>query len=472
MKIARVRPQGEGAMHTVEHALTEDEQIFDDNAACLQREIDWFSQALEIRLQQYFTSSAASSIFTSLPPPDLHLDNALYAQWAHKNKLNQDERLLLILALLPHIQPQILDTFFIHNAQCERQFTEFGGRKGQVHSGFLPTGETAMFIIAGNDLNKRLQLLSLFDSGHVFSQEQVLVFRSSSSDEPLLTCLLTVSCEFINRILRNRHDLLDYSSTFPAKRITSDLEWEDLVLPPEVVDDIEHIRMWIKHGEHILSQWSVGKSLKPGYRSLFYGPPGTGKTLTATLIGSELNMAVYRVDLSSLISKYIGETEKNLAHLFDQAETKNWILFFDEADALFSTRTQSSSANDRHSNQQIAYLLQRIEDFPGVVILASNLRANIDPAFSRRFQSLIYFPMPNATLRLQLWLQILSGHYADEEQDKLIELAEKYEISGGAITNVVRFAAMSALQSEREIIEHQDLIKGVMKELRKEGRTI
>jgi len=210
----------------------------------------------------------------------------------------------------------------------------------------------------------------------------------------------------------------------------------------------------------------------PGYRSLFYGPSGTGKTLTATLIGAELGVDVYRIDLSMVVSKYIGETEKNLANVFDQAQHKNWILFFDEADALFGKRTQTTSSNDRHANQEISYLLQRVEDYPGVVILATNLKANIDEAFARRFQSLVYFPLPDVIQRQQLWENMLSGPPGLAVGVDLARLAQSYQLSGGAITNVVRYGAISALQNNRSSIELDDLVKGVSKELRKEGKTV
>jgi SpoVK/Ycf46/Vps4 family AAA+-type ATPase len=172
-----------------------------------------------------------------------------------------------------------------------------------------------------------------------------------------------------------------------------------------------------------------------------------------------------------VVSKYIGETEKNLANVFDQAESKNWILFFDEADALFGKRTQANSSNDRYANQEISYLLQRIEDFPGVVILASNIKANIDEAFSRRFQSIVYFPMPDSENRLLLWERILGATKNIDLEISLKGIAEKYELSGGSITNVVRYGAISTLQANRAKIIEDDLIEGITKELRKEGKT-
>jgi SpoVK/Ycf46/Vps4 family AAA+-type ATPase len=250
------------------------------------------------------------------------------------------------------------------------------------------------------------------------------------------------------------------------------LTWDDLVLNPEVMDEIENINTWLKHSQTILQQWNLGRNIKPGYRALFYGPPGTGKTLTATLIGSTAGIDVYRIDLSMVVSKYIGETEKNLANVFDQAVNKNWILFFDEADALFGKRTQTSSSNDRYANQEISYLLQRVEDYPGVVILATNLKANIDEAFARRFQTSVHFAMPDADQRLRLWQGMFANNPLLSAGVDLVMLAETYELSGGAITNAVRYAAIQAVRMKRDQILLDDLVKGVIKELLKEGRTL
>lgn len=147
-------------------------------------------------------------------------------------------------------------------------------------------------------------------------------------------------------------------------------------------------------------------------------------------------------DITMIVSKYIGETEKNLARVFDLAENRNWILFFDEADALFGKRTSTNTSNDRHANQEVAYLLQRIEDFPGMIILATNLRSNIDEAFSRRFLSVIYFPMPTKELRAQLWRKMIPEEWLGEDADELINMAAETELSGGSIANVVRRCAL------------------------------
>ena len=212
--------------------------------------------------------------------------------------------------------------------------------------------------------------------------------------------------------------------------------------------------------------------LKPGYKVLFHGPPGTGKTLTAALLGKLYKLDVYRIDLSMVISKYIGDTEKNLEKVFKKAENKNWILFFDEADSLFGKRSHISDAHDKYANQEISYLLQRLEDYPGLVILASNMRSNVDEAFTRRLQAVIHFPKPQARERFQIWLNAFSRQCTPPSREELARLAELYELTGGAIISVVQFASLLALSRDDKTITIEDLLQGVKKELRKEGKTI
>ncbi len=181
------------------------------------------------------------------------------------------------------------------------------------------------------------------------------------------------------------------------------MRWEDLVLHQSTTAQVDDIRKWLEHGRTLESDPVLAKKIKKGYRVLFYGPPGTGKTLTASLLGSQFNKDVYRIDLSQVVSKYIGETEKNMEKVFPQAENKDWILFFDEADALFGKRSNVSSAHDKYANQEVSYLLQRVEDYAGLIILASNFKNNIDQAFIRRFNGIVHFPMPDAEERLSIW---------------------------------------------------------------------
>jgi len=438
-------------------------------AQTLEREIAWFAQLLEARFAHYF--SQPGTPFEAPDAPGLHGDASPYAAIVHEHALGGDERVVLMLALLPHLRPQALDLLFTQNQVQGKRFTEFGGWKGKSHEGFLPTCETAVFILAGEDLARRIEAAALFDEAHPFARARLLRVEPGGDGEPPLSARLAIAPDCLQRITTGACHKPDFSASFPARRIVTRLGWDDLVLAPDVRAEIDNIVLWLDKRGTLLQEWGLDKAVKPGYRCLFYGPPGTGKTLTATLMGVAAGADVYRIDLSMVVSKYIGETEKNLASVFDQAQDKNWVLFFDEADALFGKRTGGNSANDRHANQEVSYLLQRIEDFPGTVILASNLRGNIDDAFARRFQSAIHFPMPDADGRLRLWQGVFQDPARIGADVRFGELAEHHELSGGAIANVARYAAIQAARMGRTAVSQQDLLTGVTKELIKEGRT-
>jgi len=441
------------------------------NAATLERELGWFTTVLQARLAAYFGQTPGDVRALQAAAPGLDGDESAYAQLVREGRMGPDERLVLLLALVPHVRPQLLDLLFVRNKNLDRGFCEFGGSQGKAHGGFLPTGETALFLLAGTDLARRFEAARLFEDAHFFSQLGMLRLDHEVPGEPLLAGRLVLSTEYLDRLTSGDWHKPDYGLGFPAKRITTPLGWGDLVLSDEVMDEVEALNTWIAQGAQLLDDWGLARALKPGYRSLFYGPPGTGKTLTATLIGQKAGVDVYRIDLSMVVSKYIGETEKNLANVFDQAQNRHWILFFDEADALFGKRTAASSSNDRYANQEVSYLLQRVEDFPGTVILATNLKTNLDEAFARRFQSMVYFPMPDAEQRLRLWQGMLSRPERLAADVDLGLVAERHELSGGAIANVVRHAAIAALREGRSSLNSADLRRGIAREMRKEGRT-
>jgi SpoVK/Ycf46/Vps4 family AAA+-type ATPase len=173
-----------------------------------------------------------------------------------------------------------------------------------------------------------------------------------------------------------------------------------------------------------------------------------------------------------VISKYIGETEKNLEKVFKKAENKNWVLFFDEADALFGKRTNISDSHDKYANQEIAYLLQRLEDYPGLVILASNMRSNVDEAFTRRLQCIIHFQKPQFRERMKLWTQSFSSHCVPPPREELERIAQQFDLSGGSIVNVVQYASLMALNCNTNKITTTDILAGIKKEYRKEGKTM
>jgi SpoVK/Ycf46/Vps4 family AAA+-type ATPase len=260
------------------------------------------------------------------------------------------------------------------------------------------------------------------------------------------------------------------SLRFPAQRLETGMEWDDLVLAPRTLAEIRELEVWVQRGGVLLDEWQMRRKLRPGCRALFHGPPGTGKTVTASLLGKATGREVYRVDLSMVVSKYIGETEKNLAALFDKAEHKDWILFFDEADALFGKRTQVRDAHDRYANQEVSFLLQRIETFGGLTILASNLAGNVDEAFARRFEHLVHFPMPRQSERLLIWKKGVPPIASLDPGVDLAQIANRYELSGGSIMNVIRYVSLQAISRDERVLRLQDFLDGIRREFAKENK--
>ncbi|HHJ80743.1 MAG TPA: ATP-binding protein, partial [Candidatus Tenderia electrophaga] len=240
------------------------------NSLFLRREIDWFNRVLEVRISLYFEQGGEYDNIHDVSPPDLSGDDSEYALLLKEYAMGFDERLVFILAMLPHVQPQALDALFIRNKNLDRTYSEFGGWKGRSHGGFLPTAETAAFILAGSDLVKRFEVIALFEEDHFFFRTGMLRLDRQGHDEPLFSAALLLSSDYLSRCTTGICHKPDYSIKFPAKRISSKLGWHDLVLAPQVLAEVENIKTWIKRSHTIMTEWGLDKSIKPGYRSLFY----------------------------------------------------------------------------------------------------------------------------------------------------------------------------------------------------------
>lgn len=444
-------------------------EIIYETANIIQQEIMWFERVVDTALTLYFKNESEFDTIYAHQPPELFGDSA-YTELIRYYQLGFEERLILILALIPHTKPQSLDVFLIKNQNIDCEFSEFGGVKSTNKHGFLPTLETACFILGGYELTVRFTFLSIINKEHILYKKGILDYDMEMDfglNQPL-----KLSNEYLGLFTTGEKHLPQYGAKFPAKEISTQLNWEDLIVDQNVVEDLTEIQDWLLHSDVILNEWDLGKNLKQGYRVLFYGPPGTGKTMAASLLGKTTNRPVFRVDLSLVVSKYIGETEKNLGQLFDEAEHKDWILFFDEADALFGKRTSTKGANDRYANQEVAYLLQRIEDFSGLVVLATNIQTNIDEAFSRRFQSMVHFPKPGKRERKLLWEKLFMDSFELESAIKIESLSDKYELSGGEMINVLRHCALEAAKRKERLILLNDIINGIRREYGKSNKTI
>ncbi|MGQ8364229.1 ATP-binding protein [Glaciecola sp. 1036] len=443
------------------------------NANALELELLWLAEVLDARIQAYFYDQGGPLHFQfeKAQPPDLDPSSNL-ARLITKYSLTAAQRLVIALVIAPYIRPQLLDVFFVPNKYIQRGHTEFGGLQAQGHSGFIPTIETALFVLCGDCLNERFNLTQEFTLSSVLFTQGIIEHESLGPLEPWTSSVLTMPKSMLDHLTTGGPYEPAYGKDFPAKKITTSRKWEELVLPESLLSQLREIADWVTYSPVLMQDWGMDNKLSPGYTALFYGPPGTGKTFSASLLGYLTNRDVYKIDLSLLVSKYIGETEKNLAKVFDAAEHKGWILFFDEADAIFGKRTQVDDAKDRYANQEVSYLLQRIESFDGIVILASNLKANIDDAFIRRFQSIVAFPMPSAAERLAIWQGAFSEKSRLDDDVDLRQLAKKYEIAGGTIMNIVRFSSLKTLSEGSKVIRLASIEQGLRREFAKEGRRI
>jgi SpoVK/Ycf46/Vps4 family AAA+-type ATPase len=278
---------------------------------------------------------------------------------------------------------------------------------------------------------------------------------------------------------------LDAAALFDAARAQSDQSlgslaakvktlhsWDDLVLPRVTLQRVKEIAAAIRHRHVVYSEWGFDKRIAAGLglKILFSGASGTGKTMTAGVIAAELGLDLYKIDLSGIVSKYIGETEKNLDRIFHAAESSNAILFFDEADALFGKRSEVQDAHDRYANIEVAYLLQKIEEYEGVVILASNLSKNIDLAFARRMHYVVEFPLPDESHREKLWRGMFPAAVPLGKDVDFQFLARQFSIAGGDIRNVALEAAFLAAQ-DGKLVTMKQLAKALARQMMKQGKV-
>jgi ATP-dependent 26S proteasome regulatory subunit len=255
-----------------------------------------------------------------------------------------------------------------------------------------------------------------------------------------------------------------------AQKTNPHYTWEDIVLPKDTLEHLKEVSGFIKYKGKVHSDWGFEKklSLGKGLNVLFSGPSGTGKTMAAEVLAREIQLDLYKIDLSCVVSKYIGETEENLKKIFEEAETSNSILFFDEADALFGKRSEVKDAHDRYANIETAYLLQKMEEHDGTVILASNFRKNMDDAFLRRLHFTIEFPLPDDKSREDIWRKTFPEE-TPVENDLDFAFLSKFKIAGGNIKNIVLAASfLAAENSEAVAMEH--LIRATKREFQKIGK--
>lgn len=473
--------------------------------ALLPIELQYLTKLIRYRMGKYIDEN---SVNIEPEMPDLQYWQLPMKDFIRSHGLNKAETLVLLVAIAPHVQPDLFDTAIENTLHGSGDFPKIGGVRGKNFRGFLPTGQTFLFLSGTDNWKDSQDAQEIFWSSHMLGKKKVLWLEDLQTGEPYMSGRIILSQDYIETFTYGRPVPPHFSITFPAKLITTKLTWDDLVINDELRQQVTELLDWVKYNDQLLYNWGMDKRLVKGYRALFYGPPGTGKTFTAGLIAKEMKKQIYKVDLSMVVSKYIGETEKNLELLFARAEDKGWILFFDEADALFGKRTNVRDAHDKYANQEVSYLLQRIEDFNGLIILCTNMKNNMDDAFIRRFNCIMKFPFPSPDERTRIWRNAFPENrvfckspalvYKPEglvvektEEANIPELVKKYELSGGSIMNVVHYAGLKAVERWNQQIENEkvlannengqnkkpklpiylcDVLDGIKREMIKEGK--
>lgn len=380
---------------------------------------------------------------------------------------------LLLIGLAPHVLPELFDRSIQEKIKNSGDFPEIGGVRGKNFRGFLPTGQTAVFLLAGDDWQQRQKVEQLFWPDKEFAKKKILWLEELPQSEPVLSGKIVMALDYIDLFLIGTTAPPHFSTSFPARKIETKLSLNDIVLNKEIWRHYKNLEDWIQFNQSLMENWEMEKRVRKGFRVLFYGPPGTGKTLTAGVLGNETKKDVYKIDLSMVVSKYIGETEKNLELLFARAQDKDWILFFDEADAIFGKRTSVRDAHDKYANQEVSYLLQRIEDYNGLVILATNMKNNIDDAFIRRFNDIVKFTIPNEDERKEIWEKSFPEN---ADCGDIPNEVKKYKLTGGNIINAVHFAGIQAVKRRDKfatgklLFYMEDVTDGIRKEMAKEGK--
>ena len=437
----------------------------------IEKELRWLTDVIVARMKMYFNQECQVSDIHQILPTPINDPDSPYAHFLETHNMNFEDRILLMLAWIPYLKPQLFDCFQVKNSDTGLRFSEFGCIENDKDGSIHPTLATALFILSGDDINSRIELAAYF-TRHPFFATSLFFHKDESGGPSFSNWIISVSQEYLDRLIFNRTFIPDNFSTFPATHISTSRTWDELVLDKTTMQQIEEIKIWVKYGNEIREKWKLDDKLKPGYRALFYGPSGCGKTFTASLLGKATGKEVYCIDLSMVVSKYIGETEKNLSKVFEIAEDKDWILFFDEADALFGKRTGLKDAHDRYANQEVAYLLQRIENYRGLVILSTNLKSNLDDAFARRFQSMVRFSLPDAQQRERLWRETFSKETQFDPSVDIKTISAKYELTGGSILNVVQYCSMLSMSRDERIIRNEDILEGIRREFMKEGKIM
>ena len=427
----------------------------------INNELDWLLKRTESLLK------GEEKSFSPLPVPE---EGSAYANLIKEHELTDSDRVFVALAFASLFKPAALLPFILA-ASDPLKSIRFGGAFKKDACEFHPTVRTALYILCGDDDELFSYYIKLYSrKQRLFSANILLAYpvreHSSFADHEII-----FNEQYLGTILYGEPPRLDGEAGFPAKRSTYSHSLEDVVLNENTFKELDKLRRFARNIK-ALGNLPDGRKYRNNFICIFSGDPGTGKSHTAEAIGNELSLPVYKVNFAQLVSKYIGETEKNLERIFDRFSGQPSILFFDEAESIFSKRIEVKDSHDKHSNNEQSFLLRKIEEFDGIVVLATNvqnLSQYFDKAFQRRVRHIITFEFPEYPERLRLWKNALGKSFRYEEG--LVDtLAKNYQLTGGGIYNIISEGIIEALDKQTDTITFGMLEQAMKDEFKKTGR--
>lgn len=418
----------------------------------LHREMQWLQTIIEKRFYDLLTENNSESPSVLEIAPLLKIDLASsYGSLLKKHKLQELERVILALAIASSHYPVLLKPFIRIEEQNSSLTIDIGGQYDKAKRIFNPTFQTALFLLAGNDISLWSHYNVQINDDNPLLQHDIIYNQDIHG---AIQGKIELDSAYLEYFCTGTIPRLDHGDYFPGHLYESNLSMNDIILEDTVKNGITSIDAYVEALKNGFFDTN-DHHFNPGFIALFYGPPGTGKTMLAGILANTYDMPMYHVDLSRVVSKYIGETEKNLERIFKRLQGKNCVLFFDEADALFGKRSDVKDAHDRYANQEVSYLLQRIEKFDGLTILASNYENNMDDAFKRRMDIAVNVIRPKEIQREALWKQYLPKNLAFENEDLLKNLVNNYAYTGANIRNIMKSVAIALHNKKEAIITHE-----------------
>lgn len=420
-------------------------------------DLQWLADYIRFCYEQEFTPERTITEPRGVPSFEI---GGMYGELMQP--FTHQERLLLTMALANTIYPQTWNVFAAaaeaHKKNINLQ--QLGFVQLPNHPHLQATISTALFLLGGKEASDQAPIWQLLLPQANLRRLGALDLPTTNALPPIDT-VLKLSPRYQYQLLTQAPWQPQYGAEFPATLLTTGKTWDDLVVDERTEILLEQARKWVRHYDEVRQQ--PGMTEAKGYRLLMAGPSGTGKTLTAALLGQAAGKPLYRIDVSSIVDKYVGETSKRLRQVFDLAEQHDWILFFDEGDALFGKRSSGTgSSNERYANQEVAYLLYKLEEYQGMIFLATNHKGAIDAAFERRFDSLVTFSKPDESTRRRLW-QHFFGQGSGLEIDPHIsagnwrELAEAAPVSAAWIEKFYQYCVMQTTAKHNRAISADDM---------------